>query len=998
MIAEQFADAARNAAAPEDLCHVDFQHAKFETIVSALKEGIEFNHTGNAKVLKDESDELIALSVLKFLQHRVLNKDDLDSEAASFSSWSPQMSWVYAGCPQQPYNQSNIQLSPDLAIGIISKEGCESTFAELLLENDYGQVITSEICSSLQKWKDVTKSAHFVGRCLETLVRCCKSCSSEVSSNVQDLLMTTLKRVLMKMDAEKRSKCFHAVKSSYRHELSKLLIALKELETIKSSRDPNTSLKTSAAVIKYEIDAKLGGNCSDKDRRKVQQELQKVISTCTSESETQRETELLQSILNAGGERTDTKDPEFEKLCFLCNGFKLLDSWSSKLGLENEKDEKLERQEDCLLSEKDLRNVVALYESFEVAKSKDFTTIFAELEDVAHLHPLQIFQELLFGVESAAAMCVVNETVCSDFNNLLCLYATLVPSVEVLTMLIRHLARVTLKGGHGVFGYGAFISNIGVKEASEVLMSCQECYASEMFRMRGDDDHYDAQFQEDLNCILNSLTKSKCEEESFDKLGRMCLLDPHTVLEELIHTAGNSQPQSKLVLAFLSKMPALLSLKCKGTNESAVITTILKSGVQLKRKSFEMMAEFVKEMTQITGKMSADCNSIFSPLLILEDLVIPQLEKHLTQTEEDALPLILVLCILQHVCSIENLHFFEALDPETLSMLLMKCSVSIASMMTRIEENAQNKSENLRRTFEGRDLMHSSILGALQLLKSLNADKASYQHLCRMLLCEITSLNWKYQFYFADILRMDPSVGGILSVPSVLKIVASSQNNLTFKYFDGGIFNGPHGIWLTLFKLFPINQEVTNAFLREYLMSAEPKISDLLTAVCVMMAELSKQSWSEVLNLISMLVKLVDSKIFNDIGLQNFMTAPEMIQQTACEISIVSHAVLVVLKKYYNYDQPIVTNALVNLHEFLVTKIKHCEVAEEDCSVKCLAVLYNYTAFLNDKIPSSYDCGLKVLMFNILELIVGKLHSKDIDDKEVGYWSDRLYALKQSLI
>ena len=998
MIAERFADAVRNTASPEDLCHIDFQHARFETIVSVLREAIEFSHTGDAIVLKDESDELIALSVFKFLQHRLLNKDNLNSEAVSFSSCDPQMSWEYGGCwPQQSCSQSNIQLSPDLAIGIISKQGCESTFAELLLENDHGQGMASEICSSLQKWESVTKSARFVGRCLETLVKCCKSCPSEVSSNVQDLLMTTLKCVLLKMDSEKRSKCFHAVKSSYRHELSKLLIALKELETIKSSRDQSTLLKTSAAVIKHEIDAKLGGNCTDKDRRKVQQELQKVMSTFISESETQRKTELLQSILIAGGERTesDTKIPDLEKLCLVCNGFKTLDSWSSKLGLEDEDDEKLEGQQDCLLSEKDLRKAIALYERFEVAKSTDFTTIFVELEDIAHLHPLQKFQELLFGVESAAAMCVVNETVCSDFNNLLCLYATLIPNVEVLTMLIRHLARVTLKGGHRVFGYGAFISNIGVEEASEVLMSCQEYYASENFRMRGDHDDNDAQFQEDLNCILNSLIKSKYEEESFDKLGRMCLLDPHAVLEELIHTACISQPQSKLVLSFLSKMPALLSLKCKGTHESAVISTILRSGVQLKRKSFETMAEFVKGLTQITGKISADCNNIISPLLILEDLVILQLEKHLAQTEEDALPLILVLYILQHLCSTESLHFFEALDAETFSMLLVKCTLSIASVMTRMEENAQNKFEHLRKTFEESDLMHSSILGALQLLKLLNINKASYQHLRRLLISEIRSLHWKYQFYFADILSMDASA--ILSVPSVLKGVASSQNNLTFKYFDCGIFNGPHGIWLTLFKLFPINQEVTDAFLREYLMAAEPKIRNLLTAVSVMMAELSKQSWTEVLNLISMLVKLVDRKIFRDVGLQNFMAAPEMIQQTACETSMVSHAVLVVLKKFGDYDQLVVTNALVNLHEFFVTKIKHYEAAE-DSSVKCLAVLYNYTNFLDDKIPSSYDCGLKVLMLNILELIVGKLHSEDTEDKEVGYWSDKLHALKQSLI
>eukprot|EP00112_Aurelia_sp_Birch-Aquarium-sp1_P026901 Seg984.15 transcript_id=Seg984.15/GoldUCD/mRNA.D3Y31 product="hypothetical protein" protein_id=Seg984.15/GoldUCD/D3Y31 len=990
MIAEQFADAARNAAAPEELKHVNFQHSKFDAIVSILKEGIELNHFGGAKVTKDEGNELIALSVFKFLQQRVLNKDGLNSELASFSLFGPQMPWINAWFPQTGNKCSNLLLSPDVAIGIISKVGSETTVAELLLENDDGQSMISEICSSLQKWKDVEKSAHFVVRCLETLVKSCKSCPSEVASSMQCLLMKTLECVLMKIDVEKRSKYLYPLKSLYQHKVSQALIALKELETIKISRDLSSLLKTSAVIIKHEIDTKISGNCSDKGRRKVQQELQKIVSACASEGANQRKAQLLQSILNAGCE-IDQKDSEMETFNLACNGFKVLDLLCLKFGLE---DEENEEPEDCLLS---ARKVVALHESLQAANIKDFAAIFAQVEDVGYLHPLQIFQELLFGVESAAAKCVANEIVCSDFNNLLCLYATLVPEVEVLTMLITHLARIRLEGGHGVFGYEVFISNLRVEEASEVLMACQEYYASDDFKMKGAYDDDNAQFQEELNCILNSLTKSKFEEDSFNVLGRMCLHDPHVVLGELVKTAANSTPQSKLVLAFLSRMPALLSLKCKGGQETAVISDILKAGAQLKRQHFETMAEFIKELTQITAQMSSGCNVITSPMQILEFLVVPQLEKHVAQTEEDALSLTLVLYILQHLCNKEKLHFFEALDAGTFSMQLVKCALSIAIIMTTIEESAQGEFEHLRKSFEERDLMHSSIVGALQLLKSLNVDEASYQHLCKMLFSELTSLNWKYQFYFADILRMDHSGGAILSVPSVLKGVVSSQNNLTFKYFDNGIFSGPHGIWLALFKLFPVNQEVTESFLGEHLKATQPNVRNVLAAISVIMAESSKQSWNEILNLISKFVKLVDSKLFYDIGLQKFMAAPEIIQQTACEISLISHAVLVILKKCGKYDELIMTNALVNLHQFLVTKIKHCEELDEDYSVKCLAVVYNYTAFLNDKVPSHYDCGLKMLMLNILELIVGKLHVKETVDDEVTYWSDKLNILKQSL-
>eukprot|EP00112_Aurelia_sp_Birch-Aquarium-sp1_P013096 Seg2768.2 transcript_id=Seg2768.2/GoldUCD/mRNA.D3Y31 product="hypothetical protein" protein_id=Seg2768.2/GoldUCD/D3Y31 len=993
MIAEQFADAARLTAAPEELKYVNFQHSKFDAIVSILKEGIEFKHFGGAKVAKDEGNELIALSVFKFLQQRVLNKDGLNSELASFSLCGPQMPWRNAWFQQTGNKYSNLLLSPDVAIGIISKAGCESTVAELLLENDDGQSMISEICSSLQKWKDVEKSAHFVVRCLETLV---KSCPSEVSSSMQCLLMNTLECVLMKIDVEKRSKYLYPLKSLYQHKVLQALIALKELETIKISRDLSSLLKTSAVIIKHEIDTKISGNSFDKERRKVQQELQKIVSACASEGENQRKAQLLQSILNAGCE-IDQKDSEMETFNLGCNGFNMLDLLCLKFGLEHEENEKSEEQEDCLLSAKDLRRVVALHESLKAAKIHDFAAIFAQVEDVGYLHPLQIFQELLFDVESVAAKCVANEIVCSDFNNLLCLYATLVPEVEVLTMLITHLARVRLEGGHGIFGYEVFISNLRVKEASEVLMACQEYYASEDFKMKGAYDDNNAQFQEELNCILNSLTKSKFEEDSFNMLGRMCLHDPHAVLEELVNTAANSTPQSKLVLAFLSRMPALLSLKSKGGQETAVISDILKAGAQLKRQNFETMAEFVKGLTQITGKMSSGCNVIISSMQILEFLVIAQLEKHVAQTEEDALSLTLVLYILQHLCNQEKLHFFEALDAGTVSTQLVKCALSVAIIMTTIEESAQGQFEHLRKSFEERDLMHSSIVGALQLLKSLNVDEASYQLFCRMLFSELTSLNWKYQFYFADILRIDHSGGAILSVPSVLKGVVSSQNNPTFKYFDNGIFSGPHGIWLALFKLSPVNQEVTESFLREHLKTTQPNVRNVLTAISLIMSESSKQSWNEILNLISKFVKLVDSKLFYDIGLQKFMAAPEIIQQTACEISLISHAVLVILKKCGKYDELIVTNALVNLHQFLVTKIKHCEELDADYSVKCLAVVYNYTAFLNDKVPSHYDCGLKMLMLNILELIVGKLHVKETVDDEVTYWSDKLNILKQSL-
>ena len=887
---------------------------------------------------------------------------------------------------------SHQNASIDVWLEILSKYRCEAEFMSLLIEEEDGEIINylvAEVLKSLKRWENTEKSGKFIVRGLEFLLGAFKyvSISFEVVGTTQRQLFNVLEDVLTKTSCKNTMLLLFEIMNIYFTEFAKCFLVIKETRN-KDLHDNLQQMIHSAFenIISKESNLVKADGLSHEFPVKLKKILIEKLHQVSENKDSQKVKEVL---LNKN--MPDSKSLDCWKIIdVLCYGSEEI----SKIhGIVCKSLNMSEMEINATFPSDDWLSVVEMIKKLKDSAKKEDVILSSSMK-ISQEWEAQSFLELLDGWEISALSCL------QQYPDLASLYNPLIVTEKFLIGWFKYLQGYRLHSATDVERKQKLdklskiscemIKGIDVKVAQKVMIACADIFQNESYNLLNGEFTYQ-KFKSQLNFGINKLSFDK-SEDVFDHLSQLTLIHPYKVLYELVIRGVTSTPMAVVILQFLKELSALLLLKKNENHTNHVICILQQFSKELKKDNFETVCIFIDGLLRIKYEESSNLERNFiSPLDIINDIMLPELEKHRGGLIS-GVSLHLIMQIMQ--TTINFVASYKALDNYNgLVRGFLQCVFDAIKIKETFEHVADNDLEALFQLANRTEQLHLTIILTLKQLKPLLFNN---QECLGMITSELPGFCWLSQFYFADVF-LNGKTEVSLSLPHSLLYFSDSFMNLNFEEeIAASVESSSNNTWPMIMKLCQINTDASYHFLHKLICHEKPITMKILTALAVTMIESTKSGWQSSLDLLDKYVEAQEEYLLIDLGLEELSGMARLIRQLACKVSLISHAFFIINRKFGELNEVIVADVTQILHIAFVSEVIKMQTMGTKDSVMGLAVLYNSLSKVCGKLSPFFAKCFSGLMLQILETINQKLVSESVES-EVVFWKNKLEHLKQFL-
>ena len=957
---------------PRPIFKATFEDSDFSETVALIVDifqGCETEKECNEK-------DWIVLLLYKFLIKEKINKSQM------FPSSELWMQSQHGSCKYgqgAPLEAIMNTLSMDVCAAVTSRLGCEIDLMELLLrEKDFEMI--KDLINSLERWRCWEKSSVFLIKCLEVLLKMLHPFAEEMEQ-LHIMLLVKFDAILKNLSCKEANMILNDVKTVYLKEICRVLYQLPNADI-----DAFGVLKSSFEIVKKETDVFLKRHSGSEHAMYLIKELSEKLQNL-SLMQMNKKTRILEFVAKEIEENSANVCSSSEKLSVLKAGV------LSITVIERELTGKMVEMHgnQAATDTYDLwTQIVGMFESEGVDGISDVGGKLSNMLNTQYIFKYNRFLELMRGWDES------DLSIISSYPDVAELYGPILCNVKFLSKLFHELATMRNEADTDVEKQERFnqllslvfnvTKNADIQAIEMVFNSSLDIFNHGKLDFFDSKSHKD-QIVKELNLVINKLSESN--SEPFNNLAQLSIKSPHDALHELVSRGASSAPLSKLVLKFLAQLNSLLLLQREGCQHKEIISIIEENLQQIRKDKYQVMVDFINGLMQIEETSTNIPEAIVSPCEILSHVLLPDLERHSSGHEKSA-SLQLILPIFQSVLSLIKVD--EKVDISTEILDLMKSTFC----MVEVLEGFKVKDFALLWKYKNeRQLLHVTIQAFFNKMQSFSFDQSIRKTVYDMVVERLPSIAWHLKFYFVNFLQDSCSVAKIpFPVPSQLVKFSTSFGNLHFygvDVFDSSLDPSVQ-LWVVVFKICEINQDVAEHFVNSIFQSLSPNILHITTAVSISLVESTFLGWKSVVSLLRAISEICKTlNLFTELDSTVYGFIPENIRCFAWEKSIITHSLLIVGNSFSPTHEQVIMIATQKIESAFIDDVRKLNDKEDLETINCLSILYHFTSLLRKRMPPSCQI-LDSLILQILETINKK---ESLKPNETETWNQRLLNFKK---